>query len=435
MMNWYRISEILSSFIEAGLCYGFTGLFLPSRIRARMPSILLSLTLAASVQVMDAFHLNPLLSALWFVFFICVTTVALFRTDLFYAVSLVSFYILCLYIINYFCMSVMGVIAGNRQFASFIINQLSVLRCVYLAADKALLVLFYLLVRKFFKEKLPDSHNLHILSLVSLLGILGVIFLSLITLQDISVITVFSWGLCLIMLLCFFFLLLLHANYMKEKEMRGILELRDEMVKQEYDMVKQLQTEQQTLSHDMKNHLLILDSMIKEERLEEAGNYISRLREPLERLSPSVWTGTPTLDVLLNHTKGRCARSDINFTVQADALDLRPMEDQDICSLFANLLDNAREAAGSMPAGRRWVHVRIRRIKSMIFIDISNSSPGDMARRHGKPVSCKKDGRLHGFGLNSASAAVEKYGGQFVYGYEGGVFTASVSFLGGFGIP
>ena len=34
-------------------------------------------------------------------------------------------------------------------------------------------------------------------------------------------------------------------------------------------------------------------------------------------------------------------------------------------------------------------------------------------------------------GLNRASATAREYGGQLTYGYDGGVFTASISFLGG----
>ena len=103
------------------------------------------------------------------------------------------------------------------------------------------------------------------------------------------------------------------------------------MVRQEYEMVRQLQQEQQSLSHDLKNHLLVMDTMLKEGKYQEARNYIGQLGIPLERLAPSIWTGTSTLDVLLNHTRNRCIQSHIIFTVQADAVDLRPMEDQDIC--------------------------------------------------------------------------------------------------------
>ena len=208
MNHWYQsmyqMFELVSDFIEAWLCYGFVGLFLPDRVRGKVLFFILSLVLVGSVRTMDILGIDPMISTLWFVFYICMTTVVLFQVNLFYAVSLVSFYILCLYVINYFCMSVMGVIAGNRQFAQFILNQLSLLRCIYLAADTALLFLLYMLIRRAFKGGLLYSPRM--LFTISLLGILGITFLSVVTLQDISVITLFSWSLCLVMVLCIIFL-------------------------------------------------------------------------------------------------------------------------------------------------------------------------------------------------------------------------------------
>ena len=181
MNNWYEALEVCSDFIEAWLCYHFIGIFLPDRVRGRLPFFLLSMTLVCSVKAMNAYGIDPLISTLWFVFFICMTTVVLFQVDLFYAVSLVSFYFLCLYVINFFCMSVMGVIAGNRQFAGFILNQLSLWRCAYIAVDKAMLFSFCFLAGRAFRG--TTFYNPKMIFTVSLFGILGVGFLSLFTLK------------------------------------------------------------------------------------------------------------------------------------------------------------------------------------------------------------------------------------------------------------
>ena len=107
MNHWYQsmyqMFELVSDFIEAWLCYGFVGLFLPDRVRGKVLFFILSLVLVGSVRAMDILGIDPIISTLWFVFYICMTTVVLFQVNLFYAVSLVSFYILCLYVINYFC--------------------------------------------------------------------------------------------------------------------------------------------------------------------------------------------------------------------------------------------------------------------------------------------------------------------------------------------
>lgn len=429
MSGWYSVLELASDLIDAWLCYHFIGIFLPDRVRGKLSSLLLSLVLVGSVRAMNGFGIDPLITTLWFVFFICMTTVILFQVDVFYAVSLVSFYFLCLYIINYFCMSVMGVMAGNQQFAQFILNQLSLWRCAYLAADKAMLLLFYLIARRAFRGTL--FYNPFMMFTVSLFGILGVGYLSFFTLREISILTLFSWGLCLVILLCFCLIMLFYANYVRERETRNILEFKEQLVQQEYQMVRQMQKEQETLSHNMKNHLLILDGMLREGQAESAEAYIRQLRTPLDYLSPAIWTGTPALDILLNHTRNRSAQAGVRFTIQADALDLHLMKDQDICSLFANLFDNAYEAAVRMAKGEGWILVKIRKVKDMIFVDISNSAPDAPCIRNGRLVTGKRDHLLHGIGLSSAAMTAEKYGGQLEHTYKDHVFSVQISFLGG----
>lgn len=429
MNGWYTILELNSDLIDAWLCYHFIGIFLPDRVKGKLPSFLLSLILVGSVRAMNMLEIDPLISTLWFVFFICMTTIVLFQVDLFYAVSLVSFYFLCLYIINYFCISVMGVMAGNQQFARFILNQLSLWRFAYLAADKTMLLLFYLLARRAFRG--AQFYNPRMMFAVSLFGILGVGYLSLFTLREISVLTLFSWGLCLIILLCFGLLMLFYANYVKERELRNILEFKDQLVRQEYQMVRQMQKEQEALSHNMKNHLLILDGMLKVGETKQASAYVRQLYAPLEDLSPAIWTGNPTLDVLLNHTRSRSVQEGIRFTVQADAIDLHPMEDQDICSLFANLLDNAYEAAARMEEGQGWIFVKIRKAREMVFIDISNAAKEAPIRKNGRLISGKQDPQLHGIGLSSAAMTAKKYGGLLEHEYESHVFTVRIAFAGG----
>ena len=65
------------------------------------------------------------------------------------------------------------------------------------------------------------------------------------------------------------------------------------MVRQEYEMVRQLQQEQQSLSHDLKNHLLVMDTMLKEGKYQEARNYIGQLGIPWSAWHPPYGPAPP----------------------------------------------------------------------------------------------------------------------------------------------
>ena len=83
MNHWYQsmyqMFELVSDFIEAWLCYGFVGLFVPAGPgQGKGAVFILSLVLVGSVRAMDILGIDPIISTLWFVFYICMTTVVLF---------------------------------------------------------------------------------------------------------------------------------------------------------------------------------------------------------------------------------------------------------------------------------------------------------------------------------------------------------------------
>lgn len=108
MNTVFQFCELAAYFLEALICYFFVQLFFPGKARGKAGFFLLSGVLLVTVQIADSLQVYPFLITLWFVFYICMTTVLIFHIDVFYAVSLVSFYILCVYIIDFFCISVMG---------------------------------------------------------------------------------------------------------------------------------------------------------------------------------------------------------------------------------------------------------------------------------------------------------------------------------------
>ena len=429
MNQLFLVGEMAADFIEALLCYYFIGLFVPEKIKGRFRFLALSLILLCSLKAADHFQVFSLIRTLWFVFYICVTSVLVFQVDTFYAVSLVSFYILCVYIADFFCISVMGVLGKNQQFAQMVISQLSLWRCAYLAANKALLLFFYLLVRKALKKKLRYSAPM--IFTVSLLGLCGVGFLSWLTFQETDVHALFSWSMCIVLMFLFYFTLLFYSKYREEQETAFQLNLKEQMVKREYELVLGQQKAQEELSHDWKNHLLVLTSMVEAEKFDEAKAYMKRLGEPLDRLSGQIWTGNATFDLLLNHARNRSRQLGVPFEVRADAVDFSRMEDQDICCLFANLLDNALEAVERMEGENKFIRVKLRKAGGMVFFELENSMGEAPEVIDGILQTTKKEKKLHGLGLKSAKEAAQKYDGILECSMEGNTFHVCVSFLSG----
>ncbi len=138
MNTIFQLCELASLFFGGIDLLFFIQLFFPEKAKGKISFFLLSGVFAGdcfSLRIPCMFSVSRYL---WFVFYICMTTVLIFHVGNVYAVSLVSFYILCVYIIDFFCISVMGVFLKNQQFAQMVIAQLSQWRLVYQAADKLL---------------------------------------------------------------------------------------------------------------------------------------------------------------------------------------------------------------------------------------------------------------------------------------------------------
>ena len=81
----------------------------------------------------------------------------------------------------------------------------------------------------------------------------------------------------------------------------------------------------------------------------------------------------------------------------------------DLCAVLGNLLDNALEAAGQAEDdSRRSIWLTIRRINHMLVIKVQNTCEKQPVRENGEWMTTKEDKSLHGWGLKSAAAAVEK---------------------------
>ena len=99
------------------------------------------------------------------------------------------------------------------------------------------------------------------------------------------------------------------------------------------------------------------------------------------------------------------------------------MADNDITSLFCNLLDNAVEACTNIPEAFIEMTARKREHTPFVVITIVNScrrnpfSEGD-ALKNRMPFTNKPDKRKHGFGIKSIRKVVSKYHGDIQMYYK-----------------
>ncbi len=175
-----------------------------------------------------------------------------------------------------------------------------------------------------------------------------------------------------------------------------------------------------SIYHDMKNHILLLES----ER-EEKQEWISDIKKKIMKYEDFYRTGNRFLDIILRD-KIEMAQSD-NIHIEDDInMDRIKMFDPfDISTIFGNLLDNAIEACKLVQEiERRVINISARRKNQLLIILVKNPKPEDRERK------MRKKG-VHGYGLRNVNDVVKKYGGEINIEEKESQFVVSIIIPGG----
>ena len=179
---------------------------------------------------------------------------------------------------------------------------------------------------------------------------------------------------------------------------------------------KQAQEETQRFRHDIRNDLLCMKEMLQSGKTEDAAKYLQDLLGVSDRLSAKYVTGDEMLDCIVSAKAGSMEQRGIRFRldgVLAGGLGWKPM---DICSVFANALDNAMEACMQLPEADREIELKIKGTPQFWFIRIENpvkeAVNTNLLFQEKGGYTTKENANQHGIGTYNMKHTVEANGGM-----------------------
>lgn len=231
-------------------------------------------------------------------------------------------------------------------------------------------------------------------------------------------------GFSLILVVCTLYFFLRVRETRREQEYTA---RQNRILEQNYQAAKEAYETNATLYHDMRNHFAMVQGYLTDGKVAEAQAYLEEINGWIDAYPKERWTGIGALDYILNQKKETAARQGTGMVIHAEYPADCQIDPVDLCAILTNLLDNAMEACARQPEGEsREITVTIRRINLFLIIRITNSSATAPAIKDGSLVTSKRDRRLHGWGLRSVKAAVEKYQGTMEITYSDLVYTVDV---------
>ena len=175
--------------------------------------------------------------------------------------------------------------------------------------------------------------------------------------------------------------------------------------------------------HDLKHRIDSLrnaDARDRDEQIEELENL-------LKIYEAGFRTGNSALDEVLTKKALQCIDLDIKLLPIIDGNAVSALKDDDIYSLFGNILDNAIEYLATVPdESLREISLKITNKNKLSVIHCENYCSAPLKFKGGLPVTTKQDTDNHGFGTVSIKNIVNKYKGTLSIKHEDDNFVLNI---------
>ncbi|MEA5003330.1 MAG: GHKL domain-containing protein [Christensenella sp.] len=203
-----------------------------------------------------------------------------------------------------------------------------------------------------------------------------------------------------------------------------VLRAREVAANEGYQNLSRYTEQVAMLRHDMKNHLLVVDSMLKNGTCEEADDYVRNLVAQDEHITPVVRTRNNLVNMILNSKLKDINDLGVELELSVDVPEQLPIADNDLNSLLSNMLDNATAALKAVPKGRDMSFLLKMHTKNG-FLYILSKNTYDPANK--QSVDTSEPVGYHGYGLKIIEKVAKKYRGFVTINKEQNVFELNVA--------
>lgn len=194
-----------------------------------------------------------------------------------------------------------------------------------------------------------------------------------------------------------------------------------------YQELYKHQNELRIFRHDIRNRLLSLIGLIKDNETEKA---LQTMESSLDWLNQKtnniVNSGNPVIDAILQSKLHLAKDKGIIIDIYIKISENIKIDEIELGIILGNALDNAIEAVEYILENNN-KHIEFKMITVADRISVSIKNPVNKNIDTNKLFSTKSDKELHGYGIKSIKTISQKYDGMVLFSCEDKIFTININ--------
>lgn len=422
----YRLVEILASFIETYILYEiYEQLFWEYKRKIRSEwKYVLAIVGTILIQVGNKISLLSYFTLLMFVLYMSVTALILYKKDFLCALSISSFYALCVSCFDFVIITIISSLWGADMINELIAVE-GMSRSIFIVVIKIIWIILFLWSKKYLAQFSKITNRSITIITISAVGFIGVVFLVDQTCRAFDHMLTGSWLVFVVLLVLLLFVSYYVIVFRDEKMKTSFEQMRNNLLEENYKSLQTIYEHNAKTYHDMNNHLNVLYQLLDKGDLNSAKEYLREIGKPITKLAQTIWTGEDVIDVIINSKIEKMRSKGIEMEINVEFPRNTNISSYDMCTILANLLDNAIEATEKLDKKDK-ITLVMRRVNQFLIIKIINSCDKEKEKFVLYPKTSKEDKDLHGWGLPSVMDVVQKYNGTLECLNENGIFTVTV---------
>lgn len=215
------------------------------------------------------------------------------------------------------------------------------------------------------------------------------------------------------------------AKTYRENQEKELVKQQNKYYENQLEIINASLKNSSILRHDMKNHLRVIFSDIKNGNINEAQQHITDITDAYNAGNEIMRTGYPAIDSIVNFKLQNAKQDGIKINASSTLPQGLNISSFDSTVILGNLIDNALQAV-SLVTENKFIDLVLHYSKGILLIKIANPFVNEIKKSGDNVITTKKDKENHGYGLASVKETVEKYNGTVEINPGDNIFTVKV---------